>query len=158
MQMPEEEKYLNSKEELLIQLQTLLGGRAAEQTVFGIQTTGAANDIQRATELARRMVTQFGMSDKVGLMALAATQSEYLDGQAYMDCAQTTAATADDEVRALLNSCYEDAKQLLRDNRSLLDEIALYLLQKETITGDELMAYVNADSHRLPASETEETQ
>ena len=158
MQMPEEEKYLNSKEELLIQLQTLLGGRAAEQTVFGIQTTGAANDIQRATELARRMVTQFGMSDKVGLMALAATQSEYLDGQAYMDCAQTTAATADDEVRALLNSCYEDAKQLLRDNRSLLDEIALYLLQKETITGDELMAYVNADSHRLPASETEEAQ
>ncbi|MGN1307694.1 MAG: ATP-dependent zinc metalloprotease FtsH [Faecousia sp.] len=158
MQMPEEEKYLNSKEELLIQLQTLLGGRAAEQTVFGIQTTGAANDIQRATELARRMVTQFGMSDKVGLMALAATQSEYLDGQAYMDCAQTTAATADNEVRALLSSCYEDAKQLLRDNRSLLDEIALYLLQKETITGDELMAYVNADSHRLPASETEETQ
>ncbi|MGM9553495.1 MAG: ATP-dependent zinc metalloprotease FtsH [Faecousia sp.] len=158
MQMPEEEKYLNSKEELLIQLQTLLGGRAAEQTVFGIQTTGAANDIQRATELARRMVTQFGMSDKVGLMALAATQSEYLDGQAYMDCAQTTAATADDEVRALLSSCYEDAKQLLRDNRSLLDEIALYLLQKETITGDELMAYVNADSHRLPASETEEAQ
>ncbi len=158
MQMPEEEKYLNSKEELLIQLQTLLGGRAAEQTVFGIQTTGAANDIQRATELARRMVTQFGMSDKVGLMALAATQSEYLDGQAYMDCAQTTAATADDEVRALLSSCYEDAKQLLRDNRSLLDEIALFLLQKETITGDELMAYVNADSHRLPASETEEAQ
>ena len=158
MQMPEEEKYLNSKEELLIQLQTLLGGRAAEQTVFGIQTTGAANDIQRATELARRMVTQFGMSDKLGLMALAATQSEYLDGQAYMDCAQTTAATADDEVRALLNSCYEDAKQLLRDNRALLDEIALYLLQKETITGDELMAYVNADAHRLPASETEETQ
>ena len=75
-----------------------------------------------------------------------------------MDCAQTTAATADDEVRALLNTCYEDAKQLLRDNRSLLDEIALYLLQKETITGDELMAYVNADSHRLPASETEEAQ
>ena len=158
MQMPEEEKYLNSKDELLIQLQTLLGGRAAEQTVFGIQTTGAANDIQRATELARRMVTQFGMSDKIGLMALAATQSEYLDGQAYMDCSQTTAATADDEVRALLNSCYEDAKQLLRDNRALLDEIALYLLQKETITGDELMSYVNADAHRLPASETEDTQ
>ena len=158
MQMPEEEKYLNSKDELLIQLQTLLGGRAAEQTVFGIQTTGAANDIQRATELARRMVTQFGMSDKIGLMALAATQSEYLDGQAYMDCSQTTAAAADDEVRTLLNSCYEDAKQLLRDNRALLDEIALYLLQKETITGDELMSYVNADAHRLPASETEDTQ
>ena len=158
MQMPEEEKYLTSKDELLIELQTLLGGRAAEQTVFGIQTTGASNDIQRATDLARRMVTQFGMSDKIGLMALATTQNEYLGAQAYMDCAQTTAATADDEVRALLSSCYEDAKQLLRENRALLDEIALYLLQKETITGDELMAYVNADSHRLPAAETEAQQ
>ena len=158
MQMPEEEKYLNSKDELLIQLQTLLGGRAAEQTVFGIQTTGASNDIQRATDLARRMVTQFGMSDKIGLMALATTENEYLGAQAYMDCAQTTAATADDEVRTLLSACYEDAKQLLRENRALLDEIALYLLQKETITGDELMAYVNADSHRLPGAETEGIQ
>ena len=158
MQMPEEEKYLNSKEELLIELQTLLGGRAAEQAVFGIQTTGAANDIQRATELARRMVTQFGMSEKIGLMSLAAAQSEYLDGQAYMDCAQTTAAEADSEVRELLNACYEEAKKLLCENRALLDEISLYLLQKETITGDELMTYVNADSHRLPATETEEPQ
>ena len=149
MQMPEEEKYLRSKQELLTELETLLGGRAAEQTVFGIQTTGAANDIQRATELARRMVTQFGMSDKIGLMALAATQNEYLDGQAYMDCAQSTAADADSEVKQLLNSCYEAARTLLQENRSLLDEIALYLLQKETITGDELMAYVNADRIRL---------
>ncbi len=158
MQMPEEEKYLNSKEELLIELQTLLGGRAAEQSVFGIQTTGAANDIQRATELARRMVTQFGMSEKIGLMSLATTQNEYLDGQAYMDCAQTTAAEADNEVRELLNICYEEAKRLLCENRALLDEISLYLLQKETITGDELMTYVNADSHRLPAAETEAPQ
>ncbi len=150
MQMPEEEKYLNSKEDLLIELQTLLGGRAAEQTVFGIQTTGAANDIQRATELARRMVTQFGMSEKIGLMALAQTQNEYLDGQAYMDCAQTTAATADDEIRTLLNGCYEAAKKVLTEKRALLDEISLYLLQKETITGDELMTYVNADAQRLP--------
>ena len=153
MQMPEEEKYLNSKEELLIQLQTLLGGRAAEQTVFGIQTTGASNDIQRATELARKMVTQFGMSDKIGLMTLASGGNEYLDGQAYMDCAQSTAADADSEIQKLLSSCYEDAKKLLIDNRPLLDEISLYLLQKETITGDELMAYVNADTHRLPAAE-----
>lgn len=153
MQMPEEEKYLNSKEELIVELQTLLGGRAAEQTVFGIQTTGAANDIQRATELARRMVNQFGMSDEIGLMALATVQNEYLDGQAYMDCSQKTAAAADLEVRALLNGAYDAAKKLLRDNRSLLDEIALYLLQKETITGDELMAYVNADSRRLPPVE-----
>ena len=149
MQMPEEEKYLRSKQELLTELETLLGGRAAEQTVFGIQTTGAANDIQRATELARRMVTQFGMSDKIGLMALAATHNEYLDGQAYMDCAQSTAADADSEVQKLLNGCYEAAKTLLQQNRNLLDEIALYLLQKETITGDELMAYVNADKIRL---------
>ncbi len=149
MQMPEEEKYLRSKQELLTELETLLGGRAAEQTVFGIQTTGAANDIQRATELARRMVTQFGMSDKIGLMALAATHNEYLDGQAYMDCAQSTAADADSEVQKLLNGCYEAAKTLLQQNRNLLDEIALYLLQKETITGDELMAYVNADKFRL---------
>ena len=155
MQMPEEEKYLNSKEELIIELQTLLGGRAAEQVVFGIQTTGAANDIQRATELARKMVTQYGMSDKIGLMALATAQNEYLDGKAYMDCAQTTADDADNEVRTLLNTCYEAAKQILLDNRGLLDEIALYLLEKETITGDDLMAYVNADANRLPAGDSE---
>ena len=155
MQMPEEEKYLNSKEELIIELQTLLGGRAAEQIVFGIQTTGAANDIQRATDLARKMVTQYGMSEKIGLMALATTQNEYLDGQAYMDCAQTTAGEADSEVRTLLSTCYEAAKQILLDNRELLDEIALYLLEKETITGDDLMAYVNADANRLPAGENE---
>ena len=146
MQMPEEEKYLDSKEDLLVQLQMLLGGRAAEQLVFGIQTTGASNDIQRATDLARRMVTQFGMSDQIGLMALSTVSNEYLDNQAYMDCAQTTAAEADAEIRKLLNESYDKAKILLRDNRALLDEISLYLLQKETITGDELMAYVNADS------------
>ncbi len=150
MQMPEEEKFLNTREELIVELQTMLGGRAAEQTVFGIQTTGAQNDIQRATELARRMVTEFGMSDRIGLMALSATQNQYLDGQSYMDCAQTTAATADEEVRKLLSSCYETAKQLLAGHRELLDEISLYLLQKETITGDELMTYVNADKNSLP--------
>lgn len=157
MQMPEEEKYLNSKEELLIELQTLLGGRAAEQLVFGVQTTGAANDIQRATDLARKMVTQYGMSDKIGLMALATTQNEYLDGKSYMDCAQTTASDADAEIHALLSGCYDRAKQLLSENRELLDEISLYLLQKETITGDELMAYVNADANKLPAAEDEDT-
>ena len=146
MQMPEEEKYLDSKQDLLVQLEMLLGGRAAEQLIFGIQTTGASNDIQRATDLARKMVTQFGMSDKIGLMALSTVSNEYLDNQAYMDCAQTTAAEADAEIRKLLNESYDKAKTLLRDNRALLDEISLYLLQKETITGDELMAYVNADS------------
>lgn len=101
------------------------------------------------------MVTQFGMSEKIGMMTLASTGSEYLEGQAYMDCAQSTAAEADTEIRTILDECYAAAKQLLQDSRSLLDEISLYLLQKETITGDELMAFVNADSRRLPAAETE---
>ena len=153
MHMPEEEKYLSSKEELLVELETLLGGRAAEQAVFATQTTGAANDIQRATELARRMVTQFGMSDKIGLMALATTENEYLGNRSYMDCAQSTADNADKEVKQLLDSAYENARELLRNNRQLLDEIALYLLQKETITGDELMAYVKADEDREGAIE-----
>ncbi len=157
MQMPEEEKFLNSKEELQTQLETLLGGRAAEQTVFGIQTTGAANDIQRATDLARRMVTQFGMSEEIGLMSLATVQNEYLEGQAYMDCSQETAAKADAQVQKLLSKAYTASVALLKEKRGLLDEIALYLLQKETITGDELMAYVNADNNRLPAPEGETT-
>ncbi len=145
MQTPEEEKYLSTKQELLVELQTLLGGRAAEQLVFGVQTTGASNDIERATDLARKMVTIYGMSDRMGLMALASVGSEYLDGRTYMDCAQSTAAEADDEIRALLSSSYETAKQILQTHRTLLDEVALYLLQKETITGDELMQYVKAD-------------
>ena len=149
MQMPEEEKFLSTKEELLTELRTLLGGRAAEQTVFGVQTTGASNDISRATDLARRMVTQFGMSDRFGLMALSTVQSEYLEGQSYLDCAQSTAAEIDQEVQKLLSRCYEDAKKILTDNRPLLDEVALYLLAKETIIGEEFMAYVNADKNHL---------
>ena len=154
MQMPEEEKYLNSRDELLVELRTMLGGRAAEQTVFGIETTGASNDIERATDLARKMVMQYGMSDRIGLMALTTKGNEYLDGQSYTDCAQTTAAAADEEVRKLLNDSYDQAKKILTENRGLLDEVALYLLQKETITGDELMQYVNADK-RLRGSKQE---
>ena len=142
--LPEDEKFLSTKDELLKQLRSLLGGRAAESLVFGTQTTGAANDIQRATSLAKHMVTLYGMSDALGLMAPAAVQHQYLEGQAYLDCSQETAAIVDQEVKKMLNTCYEDAMQMLRDNRALLDEIALYLLAKETITGDELMAYVNA--------------
>ena len=157
MQMPEEEKFLSSREELLVELQTLLGGRAAEQTVFGIATTGAANDIERATDLARKMVTQYGMSDRFGLMALSTVQSQYLDGVASMNCADSTASEVDQEVQKLLSACFEAAKNLLREHRPLLDEIALYLLQKETITGDEFMTYVNAENKKLeaPAGETE---
>ncbi len=153
LHMPEEEKFLSTKEELLTEIQTLLGGRAAEQTVFGSMTTGAANDIERATELARKMITQFGMSDKFGLMALSTVSNPYLDGSTMMNCADTTAADADEEIKNLLAGCYEVSCRVLRENRALLDEIALFLLQKETITGDEFMAYVNADKKKLEAPE-----
>ena len=157
MQMPEEEKFLSSREELIVELQTMLGGRAAEQVVFGIATTGASNDIERATELARKMVTQYGMSDKLGLMALSTVSNPYLDGSTMMNCADSTSSAADEEIHKLLMDCYADAKKLLVEHRALLDEIAMYLLSKETITGDEFMAYVNADSKRLTdGSEAEE--
>ncbi len=155
MQMPEEEKFLNTADELRTELRTLVGGRAAEQVVFGIQTTGAANDIQRATALARNMVTQYGMSEKFGLMSTASVQNQYLDGQAYMDCAQSTAAEVDSEVKKILETAYEDAKRILRENRGLLDEISEFLLVKETITGDELMAYIQADQKKLESSAQE---
>ncbi|MBR7122558.1 MAG: ATP-dependent zinc metalloprotease FtsH [Oscillospiraceae bacterium] len=159
MQMPEEEKYLQTTQELLTELRTLVGGRAAEEVVFGVKTTGAANDIQRATALARNMIAQYGMSKELGLMAPATVQHQYLEGNAYLDCSQDTAALVDKEIQALLNTCYEDAKKLLTDNRALLDEIALYLLSKETITGDELMAFIRPaeeQTQEAPAPETEE--
>ena len=154
--LPEEEKFLSTKDELLKQLRSLLGGRAAEQLVFGTQTTGAANDIQRATSLAKHMVTLYGMSDELGLMAPASVQHQYLEGQAYLDCSQETAAIVDQEVKKILNTCYNEAVQRLTDNRALLDEVALYLLAKETITGEELMAYVNAAQKEEPTETTEE--
>ena len=144
MQTPEEEKFLSTAAELRVELRTLLGGRAAEQVVFGEKTTGASNDIRRATDLAKHMVTQYGMSDQFGLMALANVSNEYLDSQSYMDCSQETAARVDREVQQILQSCFEDAVKLLTDNRQLLDEVALYLLEKETITGEELMGFVRA--------------
>ena len=153
MYLPEEEKYLSTKDELLSQLRGILGGRAAEQVVFGVQTNGASNDIQKATSLARHMVSLYGMSDELGLMATASVQSQYLDGQAHMDCSQETAFQVDMAVQKILNQCYADAKQILMDNRLLLDEISEFLLVKETITGDELMAYVNADKNKLPQPE-----
>ena len=148
MYTPEEEKFLATKDELLVDLRTTLGGRAAEQVVFGVQTTGASNDIQRATELARKMVTLYGMSDALGMMAPAAVQHQYLEGNAYLDCSQETSAIVDKEIKSILESCYSQAKQLLTDNRALLDEIAEYLLVKETITGDELMSFVNASEKK----------
>ena len=153
MQMPEEEKYLHTYEELLGELRTLVGGRAAEAVVFGVKTTGAANDIQRATTLARAMIAQYGMSEELGLMAPATVSNQYLDGQSYLDCSQETSAMVDQAVQKLLSRVFNEAKTLLTENRSLLDEISEYLLAKETITGDELMAYVNADK----AAKAEET-
>ena len=148
--LPEEEKFLSTRDELMIELRSLLGGRAAEHVVFGTMTTGAANDIQRATALAKNMVALYGMSQELGLMAPAVIQNQYLDGQAHMDCSNETAAAVDAAVQKLLNQCYEDATRLLQENRALLDEIASYLLTKETISGEELMNFV-----RRPAQEAE---
>ena len=157
MQMPEEEKYLQTAQELMTELRTLVGGRAAEQVVFGVQTTGAANDIQRATDLAKKMVTVYGMSQALGMMAPASVQHQYLEGNAYLDCSQETSAIVDKEVKKILADCFDGAKQLLTNNRELLDEIAEYLLVKETITGDELMSFVNAPKASAEESPAEET-
>ena len=158
MQMPEEEKFLNTADELKTELRTLLGGRAAEAVVFGVKTTGASNDIQRATGLARNMVALYGMSEELGLMAPASVSNQYLEGQAYLDCSQETSAKVDAAVQRILNTSYDDAMRILTENRTLLDEISEYLLVKETITGDELMAYVNADKKHLPEAAEEITE
>ena len=145
LQLPEEEKFLHTKEDLLTEIYTLLGGRAAEELVFGAQTSGASNDIERATNLARKMVTQYGMSEKFGLMALSTISNQYLDGSSMMNCADTTASEADTEIRKLLAVCYDKSVEILQNNRGLLDEISLHLLEKETITGEELMSFINAE-------------
>ena len=155
MYLPDEEKYLSTRDELLAELRSMLGGRAAEQVVFGTKTTGAANDIQRATGLARNMVALYGMSEELGLMAPASVSSQYLENQAYLDCSQETSALVDQATKKLLNTCYAEAVALLQNNRSLLDEVSEYLLLKETITGDELMAYVNAPAAAESAEPTE---
>ncbi len=141
--LPEEEKYLSTRDELMAQLRSLVGGRAAEEVVFNTQTTGAANDLQRATALARKMVSLYGMNDELGLMTSAAIEHQYLEGRSYMDCSDDTSALVDQEVKKLLSQCYEEAKQTLRDNRNLLDDISNLLLEKETITGEEMMAIIN---------------
>ena len=145
MYLPEEEKFLSTRQELEVELRSLVGGRAAEQLVFGVQTTGAANDLQRATQLARSMVSQYGMTKELGLMTTATTQNSYLDGTPYMDCSQETASKVDMEVKKLLEEAFADATRTLAEHRGLLDEVSEYLLLKETITGEELMTYVNAE-------------
>ena len=148
MYAPEEEKFLSTKRELLSRLRSMLGGRAAEEVVFNEQTTGAHNDIQQATALAKNMVTQYGMSEEFGLMSTASVQHEYLDTPAFTDCAPETAALVDQEVKRLLCEAHADAKMLLTEHRELLDEISEYLLARETITGEELMSFVKAYQHK----------
>ena len=139
LNVPEEEKYLNSQKELEARIIVFLAGRAAEELVFHSVTTGAASDIEKATGIARAMVTQYGMSDKFGLMGLAARQDQYLSGRTVMDCGEATAAAVDDEVMRILKESYEEAKRLLAENRDVLDQIAAFLIEKETITGKEFM-------------------
>ena len=139
MNVPEEEKFLNTKKELEARLVELMGGRAAEEIVFDTVTTGASNDIQQATNLARAMVTQYGMSEKFGLMALESQENQYLTGRAVLNCGDATAAEIDREVMKVLKDAYEAAKALLNDNRDAMDQIADFLIEKETITGKEFM-------------------
>ena len=139
MQTPEEEKFLNTKKELEAMIVVALGGRAAEEIVFDTVTTGAANDIEQATKIARAMITQYGMSERFGLMGLESVQNKYLDGRAVLNCGDATAAEIDEEVMKMLKSAYAEAKHLLSENREALDRIAAFLIEKETITGKEFM-------------------
>ena len=160
MQVPEEEKFLNTKAELHDMLVGLLAGRAAEEIVFDTVTTGASNDIEKATSIARAMVTQYGMSKKFGLIGLQTVESQYLDGRAVMNCSDVTAAEVDSEVMRILKECYEKALELLSGNRSVVDKIAEYLIEKETITGKEFMKIYRKEKG-IPEPEensTEETK
>ena len=142
LHLPEEEKFLMSKEDLLAEIRTLLAGRSSEEVVCNTMTSGAANDIERATEMARNMVARFGMCDEFDMMALGTIQSQYLDGGYSMTCAQETYAAADRETIKILRQCHSEAKAILEENRELLDKIAAYLIKKETITGQEMMAII----------------
>lgn len=155
MQVPEEEKYLNSKAELHDMIVGFLGGRAAEEIVFDTVTTGASNDIERATNIARAMVTQYGMSKRFGLMGLATTESQYLDQTTAMNCSDVTAAAVDEEVMKILKNCYKEAKKMLTENRAVMDKIAAHLIEQETITGKEFMKIYRKEKG-LPEPEEKE--
>ena len=157
MQVPEEEKYLNTKKEIDAMLVGYLAGRAAEELVFETVTTGASNDIEKATRLARAMVTQYGMSEKFGLMGLETRENEYLTGRTVMNCGDATAAEVDQEVMKILKDSYEEAKRLLSENREAMDKIAEFLIQKETITGKEFMKLFR-EAKGIPEPEEEESK
>ena len=149
LHLPEEEKFLMTEEDLLAEIRTLLAGRAAEEVVFSSKSSGAANDIERATEIARKMVAMFGMSEKYGMMGLATVRSQYLEGGYGMDCAQETFAGVDGEIRAIIDRCHAEAIAILQENREMLDKIADYLLEKETITGQEMMCIIEGKDPAL---------
>ena len=153
MQVPEEEKYLNTKKELEAMLVGYLGGRAAEEIVFDTVTTGAANDIEQATKVARAMITQYGMSEKFGLMGLATQENQYLSGRAVLNCGDDTATEIDHEVMKLFHHSYEEAKRILGSHRTEMDKIAEYLIRKETITGKEFMKILRAVQQGLDIPE-----
>lgn len=153
MQVPEEEKYLMTQEEMMTELITLFGGRASEELVFDTVTTGASNDIEKATNLAKAMITRYGMSERFGLMALATVEDQYLNANARMNCSEMTQAQVDEEVKDLLKKCYEEAKRLLSENREVLDRIAAYLFEKETITGKQFMEIYNEVKGITPAED-----
>ena len=142
LHLPEEEKFLMSKEDILAEIRTLLAGRSSEEIVCNTMTSGAANDIERATEMARNLVARFGMCEEFDMMALGTVQNQYLDGSYSMSCAQETYAAADRETIKIIRQCHKEAKEILEANRELLDKIAAYLLKKETITGQEMMAII----------------
>ena len=157
MQTPEEEKFLNTKKELEAMIVVALGGRAAEELVFDTVTTGAANDIEQATKIARSMITQYGMSERFGLMGLESIQNRYLDGRAVLNCGDATAGEIDEEVMKMLKAAYEEAKKLLSENREALDKIAAFLIDKETITGKEFMKIFREVKGIPEPDETEES-
>lgn len=156
MQLPEEEKYLVSKEELMNQIMVMLGGRAAEEEVFNLVSTGASNDIERATQTARNMVTIYGMTDNFDMMALESVQNRYLDGRAIRNCSEETSTLIDKEVLSIIRECHQKAREILRENRDLLDKISEYLLEKETIFGDEFFKFVYEKYPELKEKREEE--
>ena len=157
MQVPEDEKYLQTKDELIDDIIVALGGRAAEEVIFNTVTTGAENDIEKATNMARSMITMFGMSDKFGLMQLESIQNRYLDGNRVLNCSDQTASEVDAEVKKLLAECYDKAKQIIRDHLDAMDKIAQFLIEKETITGKEFMKiYREVENIPEPTEEEQE--
>lgn len=156
MQLPEEEKYLVSKEELMNQIMVMLGGRAAEEEVFNLVSTGASNDIERATQTARNMVTIYGMTDNFDMMALESVQNRYLDGRAVRNCSEETSTLIDKEVLSIIRECHQKAREILRENRDLLNKISEYLLEKETIFGDEFFKFVYEKYPKLKEKREEE--